>query len=90
MVSQNYISVDDSFAFMGNKISLEVREYALNIAKTVIGLDTAKAYDCIQGMCEQYERDNPYAAQKHSLRYVDLTGHYMLMAAIASAYIQTR
>lgn len=90
MASQNYPSVDDSFAFMGKPLNLEVREYTLKIAKTVIGLDTAKAYDCIQGMCEQYERDNPYAAQKHSLKYVDLTGHYMLMAAIASAYIQTK
>lgn len=35
---------------------------------------------------EQYERDKPYEAQEISLQYVDLTGHYRLMAAISAGW----
>jgi hypothetical protein len=46
------------------------------------GLSPADAEACVSGMAERYERDDPYGAQAHSMRFVDLTGHYRLMAAL--------
>lgn len=71
--------------FMGRLLNENVRTYAMEHAKS-IGLSTPDAYDCVQRMCNQYERDKPFEAQNVSLEYVDLIGHYRIMAAISSAW----
>ena len=75
----------DCMAFMGRLLPSDVREVGVDHARA-IGLSTGDAYDCIQRMSEQYERDKPYEAQKVSRQYVDLTGHYRLMAALSAAW----
>ena len=47
-----------------------------------IGLNSATAEECVSKIAEQYERDEPYKAQRIGLNYVDLTGYYRIMAAL--------
>lgn len=75
----------DAMAFMGRLLPGSVRQVAVEHARQ-IGLSTGKAYEMVQRMAEQYERDKPYEAQSAALEYVDLTGHYRIMAALSAAW----
>ena len=66
---------------MGHPIAPWRRQRGYDHARD-IGLSSEDAEACVSGMAEAYERDKPYEAQQHSMKFVDLTGHYRLMAAI--------
>jgi hypothetical protein len=66
---------------MGHPIGCDRRQRAYEHAKA-IGLSPDDAEACVSGMVQAYQRDKPYEAQEHSMKFVDLTGHYRLMAAI--------
>lgn len=38
-----------------------------------MGLDSARSWECVNGMAEQLERDKPYEAQACGMRHLDLT-----------------
>ena len=66
---------------MGHALEPWRRERAYEHCKAM-GLDSATAFDCVNRVVAQYERDQPYEAQKIAMQYLDLTGHYRLMAAL--------
>lgn len=66
---------------IGHSIPLQRRQRGYNAARD-IGLKPEDAEACVSGMVDAYERDKPYEAQQHSMKFVDLTGHYRLMAEI--------
>ncbi len=47
-----------------------------------MGLNSARAWECVGGMAEQLERDEPYEAQHIGMRHLDLTGTYRIMAVL--------
>lgn len=50
-----------------------------------MGLSKAHAMECVNGMVEQLERDQPYEAQAMGMKFLDLSGTYRLMAVLLTA-----
>ena len=70
-----------AFNNMGLPIPTAARTAAYQHCKDM-GLSKARAYECVNGVAEQLERDNPYEAQAVGMRHLDLTGTYRLMAVL--------
>lgn len=51
----------------------------------LMGLNSAKAWACVQAVAEQLERDQPYEAQAAGMKYLDLTGTYRLVAVLLTS-----
>lgn len=66
---------------MGQPLPSAARAVAYRHARSM-GLNPASAWECINGMAEQLERDNPYEAIAVGMRCLDLTGTYRLMAVL--------
>lgn len=73
-----------AFGMMGKPLSPKARQAGYDTCKEM-GLDSDRAMGCVNGVCEQLERDQPYEAQSVGMRYVDLTGWYRLVAVILTA-----
>lgn len=71
----------DGFNAMGKPIPVARREAAYETCKE-IGLDKARATECVRGIAEQLERDKPFEAQAVGMRHLDLTGTYRVMAVL--------
>lgn len=69
------------FNNMGKPIPTTRRENALRHCLEM-GLDRARAVECVSGMAEQLERDHPYEAQAVGMRHLDLTGTYRVVAVL--------
>ncbi|MNR71840.1 hypothetical protein D3C71_25180 [compost metagenome] len=65
----------------GKVIPATAREAAYEHCKQM-GLDQARAYECVSSVAEQLERDHPYEAQAAGMRFLDLTGVYRLVAVL--------
>jgi hypothetical protein len=50
-----------------------------------MGLNSARAWECVSSIANQLERDKPYEAQAAGMRFLDLTGTYRLMAVLLTA-----
>lgn len=77
----------DCMAFMGHVLSPEIRQFGY---KTCIemGLKPKLAHECTEKSANLYERDEPYKAQESNLNFLDLLGHYRLVAALSAAWWQ--
>lgn len=69
------------FQAMGKPIPAFRRQAAYEACKDM-GLDSAQAMHCVNGVVEQLERDQPYEAQAAGMRFLDLTGTYRLFAVL--------
>lgn len=76
----------DPFSAMGKPIPPAARQAGFDVCKDM-GLDSARAWEAVNGMAEQLERDKPYEAQGAAMKFLDLTGAYRLMATILCAAI---
>lgn len=72
------------FNMMGKPILMPARQVGYEHCKAM-GLDAARATECVNAMAEQLQRDKPYEAQAAAMKFLDLTGTYRLMAAILCA-----
>lgn len=70
-----------AFNAMGHPVPTHRKTAAYQHAQDM-GLSKAEAMECINGMAEQLERDQPYEAQAKGMKFVDLTGTYRLMAVL--------
>ncbi len=61
----------DPFNGMCKPLHDDARSEAYKHCKAM-GLSSAKAWECVQCVAEQLERDEPYEAQKAGMRYLDL------------------
>jgi len=69
------------FNKMGKPLSEQARSIAYEHCKQM-GLSSARAWSCVQGVAEQLEKDRPYEAQAAGMKYLDLTGTYRLFAVL--------
>ncbi len=76
---------DAGFNAFGKFVSPERQSAAYKMMKEVIGVqDSQEAWTCITGMAEQIARDEPYEAMRIGMKYVDLTGTYMLISVLCT------
>ena len=75
------------FNAIGKPIPPTARQAGYKACKAM-GLDSARAWECVNGMAEQLERDNPYAGQGIAMKFLDLTGTYRLMATLLTASLK--
>jgi hypothetical protein len=66
---------------MGKPLPEPARQAAYEHCKRM-GLNSARAWECVGGMAEQLERDKPYEAMQTGCRFLDLTGSYRVMAVL--------
>lgn len=71
------------FDNMGKPLHWE-RKQAAYEACLEIGLSRSKAKECVDALSAQLERDKPYEAQAHGMKFLDLTGVYRVMAVLLS------
>lgn len=73
------------FENMGKPVPMFRREAANSMLKS-IGIESAdERFSCIQGMADALARDHPYEAMAAGMRYVDMTGTYMLLAVLLAS-----
>lgn len=72
----------EGFDALGKPIPLARRQRAYDVCKEMGLDDSARAWECVNGMAEQLERDKPHEAQGVAMRFIDLTGAYRLMAVL--------
>lgn len=66
---------------IGKPISSTAKQAGYSECKAM-GLDTARAYECVSAVVEQLQRDQMYEAQDVGMRYLDLCGTYRLIAVL--------
>jgi hypothetical protein len=71
----------DGFNAMGKPIPADQRQHGYDTCKEM-GLDSARAWECVNATAEQLERDKPHEAQGAAMKFLDLTGAYRLMAVL--------
>lgn len=77
---------DGGFNAFGKFVPPDRQSAAYRLMKDVIGVrDSQEAWTCVTGMAEQVARDEPYEAVRIGMKYVDLTGAYMLISALCTA-----
>ena len=69
------------FNNMGKPLGCDARTAAYKHCLEM-GLNSAKAWECVGGIAEQLERDEPYHAQAHGMKFLDLIGTYRIMAVL--------
>jgi hypothetical protein len=69
------------FNRMGHPLSETARSAAYETCKQM-GLNSARAWECVQAVATALERDQPYQAQAAGMRFLDLTGTYRLFAVL--------
>lgn len=69
---------------MGKPIPYSAREVGLEHCKQM-GLDSAQAWRCVEGVSYELEKDRPYQAMAVCMKYLDLTGAYRLFAVLLVA-----
>lgn len=69
------------FNRMGHPIPARARAIGYEHCKEM-GLNSARAWECVQAVADQLERDKPYEAQAAGMKFLDLTGTYRLFAVL--------
>lgn len=80
-LNQHVDSELDPFNAMGKPLHEEARSDAYTHCKAM-GLSSARAWECVQGVANCLERDEPYEAQKFGMKFLDLTGVYRIFAVL--------
>lgn len=75
------------FNNMGKPVPFERRQSAYKNCRHM-GLNQARAYECVDAMAEQLKRDEPYMAQKAGMQFLDLTGTYRIMAVLLAEPVE--
>lgn len=75
---------DSGFNAMGKPVPY-YRQQAAYAWLRSIGLSEQHAYECTAAVAEQLARDQPYEARHAAMRYIDLTGSYVLFALLLCA-----
>ncbi len=70
------------FDAMGKPIPLERRTNAVQHCRAMGMTNTEDIWTVVQLMAQQLERDEPYEAVRHGMKYLDLTGTYRLMSVL--------
>lgn len=70
-----------AFSKMGKPLPPKARSRAYDHC-LAMGLNSARAWECVQAVAEQLERDKPYEAMGAGMKFLDLTGYYRLMAVL--------
>ena len=71
---------------MGKPIPYSRKQSAYEQCKEM-GLKEDRAYEVVNGMSEQLERDKPYEAVACGMKFLDLTGTYRVMAYLLAGKI---
>lgn len=69
------------FNQMGKPIPATARSEGYSHCKDM-GLNSARAMECVNGVSEQLQRDKPYEAMETGMKFLDLTGTYRLFAVL--------
>jgi hypothetical protein len=72
---------DTEFNGFGKPVSMERRSAGYAACKEM-GLDSEASWECVGYVAEAIERDDPYRAIGKSMKFIDLTGAYRLMAVM--------
>lgn len=75
---------NEGFNAMGKRVPLARKNRALAHIREMGVTDAQRAMECIDGMSEQIERDQPYKAYEVAMKYVDLTGTFRLFAVLCT------
>lgn len=75
---------DSGMGAMGKPVPYYRREAGYQHCKQM-GLNSDESFAAVNGMCEGLGRDEPYNAMQASMKYLDLTGTYRLMAVLLTA-----
>jgi len=86
-LNQNREPPMDEFSMMGRPIPFAARQHGFD-ACIEMGIDKVAVYECVGAVSEALARDKPYEAMEASMRYLDLTGTYRLMAVLLSSALQ--
>jgi hypothetical protein len=73
---------NDGFNAMGKPIPLDRRTNAANHMRQMGVTDAEDVWTCVAMVAGQLERDAPYEALRHAMKYLDLTGSYRLIAVL--------
>lgn len=71
-----------AFDAMGKPIPPAARQKGYDECKAMGLNDSGRAWECVNGMAEQLERDKPHDAVGAAMKFLDLTGAYRLMATL--------
>lgn len=66
---------------MGKPILMKARSAGYEHCKDM-GLDSARAMECVNAVSEQLQRDKPYEAMEAGMKFLDLTGTHRLFAVL--------
>lgn len=80
-LNQKVESEMSPFNKMGKPLSGKARQSAYEHCLKM-GLNAARAWECVGSVAEQLERDKPYEAQAAGMKFLDLTGTYRLFAVL--------
>lgn len=69
------------FNRMGHPLPSSARTAAYENCRAM-GLNPARAWECVGAVASALERDEPYVAQAAGMRFLDLTGTYRLFAVL--------
>jgi hypothetical protein len=70
-----------AFNMMGKPLPYPVLQAGFEHCKQM-GLDSARARECVDAVSAQLERDKPYEAQAAGMKFLDLTGTYRLFSVL--------
>lgn len=74
-------STADAMGMIGRPIPNTARAKGHEACRDM-GLDTGRAFECVNAVTEQLERDKPYEAMTAGCKYLDLIGTYRLFAVL--------
>ena len=77
--------IEDGFNAMGKPVPMHRCQAALDHCRQMGLTNTSEAMDCVSGMAQQLQRDNPYEAMAVGMHYLDIVGVYRLMAVLLTA-----
>jgi hypothetical protein len=70
------------FDAMGKPVPLYRQQAAYNHCKAMGMTDKEAVWDCVRGMVNKLERDEPALAMEHGIKYLNAIGVYRLMAVL--------
>jgi hypothetical protein len=79
------VNGDSGFAAVGKPVPFYRQQVAYDHCKQMGMTDRERIWDCVRGMSNKIERDQPADAMEHGIRFVNAIGVYRLMAVLLAA-----
>lgn len=73
---------NEGFNAMGKTVPVRRKAEAARHLKEMGLTNSEDIFTCVAMVAGQLERDEPYEAIRHAMKYVDLTGAYRLIAVL--------